>query len=271
MSEFSLVDRGSLLFERASGCILHRDPTSGKVKFLSLGRWKGTLKQEDLPVNYVVLSDHLDMIGVELRASHVQTRKHNGDLIQERARSTINPWRGGKFMTITQRGLSVNNYCLSKIWFRTASLDLRAMDITKITTLVKSWIYADQLVKPEELVLYRSRKQGGLNLCNVKYRALAEQIKSFLDTAVNPKYRRNEYHKALYDWHVLELKTSANPGRPPYFSEEFFQEIKKVKNEGLLNICNLSLSQWYKVLMENHVTSEIDDEGFNLRKGAKWN
>ena len=32
MSEISLV----LLFEMASGCILHRDPTSGKVKFSSL-------------------------------------------------------------------------------------------------------------------------------------------------------------------------------------------------------------------------------------------
>ena len=53
-------------------------------------------------------------------------------------------------------------------------------------------------------------------IINVIYRALAEQIKSFLDTAVNPKYRRNAYHKALYDWHVLESKTSANPGRPPY-------------------------------------------------------
>ena len=45
MEEFSLVDRGSSLFEQASGCILHRDPTSGKVKFLPLGRWKGTLSK----------------------------------------------------------------------------------------------------------------------------------------------------------------------------------------------------------------------------------
>ena len=134
---------------------------------------------------------------------------------------------------------------------------------------MKSWIYADQLVKPEELVLYRSRKQGGLNLCNIKYRALAEQIKSFLDTAVNPKHLRNEYHKALYDWHVLEIRTAPDPGRPPYFSEDFFQEIKKVKNEGLLNIGNLSLGQWYKVLMENHLTTEIDDEGFRFEKRCK--
>ena len=29
LEEFSLVDRGSALFEAASGCILHRDPDSG--------------------------------------------------------------------------------------------------------------------------------------------------------------------------------------------------------------------------------------------------
>ena len=43
MHEFSLIDRASLLFEKSSGCRLHRDPTSGKVKFLPLGRWRGTL------------------------------------------------------------------------------------------------------------------------------------------------------------------------------------------------------------------------------------
>lgn len=127
----------------------------------------------------------------------------------------------------------------------------------KNTCLADIRIYEVQLVKPEELVLYRSRKQGGLNLCNIKYRALAEQIKSFLDTAVNPKYRRNEYHKAMYDWHVLEIRTSADPGRPPYFSEDFFQEIKKVNG------------QRYKILMENNITTELDDDGFRFEKRCK--
>ena len=95
MSEFTLVDRGSLLFEKASGCVLHRDPTSGKVKFLPLGRWKGTLTQEDLPVRYIAMSEHLDMIGVELRATHTQTRKANGDLLQDRVKKIIGPWKGG--------------------------------------------------------------------------------------------------------------------------------------------------------------------------------
>ena len=64
MEEFQLVDRASALFEAASGCVLHRDPTSGKVKFLALGRWRGTLQQEDIPVNYIALSEHLDMVRV---------------------------------------------------------------------------------------------------------------------------------------------------------------------------------------------------------------
>ena len=82
-------------------------------------------------------------------------------------------------MPLTQRGHSVNNYCLSKIWFKSASIDLRVLDITKITSLVKSWVFADQLEKPEELVLFRSRNKGGLNIINVKVRAMAEQITSF--------------------------------------------------------------------------------------------
>ena len=79
MNEFSVVDQGSALFEAASGCILHRDPASGKVKFLPLGRWKGTLTREDLPVNFIVLSEHLDMVGVKLMASFQKTRKVNCD------------------------------------------------------------------------------------------------------------------------------------------------------------------------------------------------
>ena len=56
MQEFLLVDNACCLIERASGVKLHRDPAAGKVKFLALGRWKGTLSQEDLPFQYIKLS-----------------------------------------------------------------------------------------------------------------------------------------------------------------------------------------------------------------------
>ena len=59
MQEFFLVDEACALLERASGVKLHMDPAAGKVKFLALGRWRGTLTQEDIPYNYIQLSEHL--------------------------------------------------------------------------------------------------------------------------------------------------------------------------------------------------------------------
>ena len=148
--EFLLVDRAATMFEGASGCKLHRDPAAGKCKFLPLGRWKGTLQQEDIPCNYMVLSDQLDMVGVILKATHTQTSKANGDELQSRVKNTIGPWQTGKFMPLTQRPWSVNCYALSKVWFRSYCIDLRLLDFSSINSKIKSWLYADQLIKPEE-------------------------------------------------------------------------------------------------------------------------
>ena len=51
------------------------------------------VQQEDLPnsCQYMVLSDHLDMVRVQLRATWVKTRKANDDVIQDRVSKTINP------------------------------------------------------------------------------------------------------------------------------------------------------------------------------------
>ena len=98
---------------------------------------------------------------------------------------------------------------------------------------------------------------------------MAEHIKSFLDTAINPKFKTNLYHQALYYWHVLYIRSIPNPGRPAYYSEEFFLAIKTVKHEGLLNVATLSLGLWYKVLLENFVTIEMDENGFRFEKRCK--
>ena len=100
MEEFKVVDRTMQLFESSSGCRLHRDPVTKKCKFLPLARWRGTLEQSDIPCNYMTISDHLDMLGVELRATWVQTRKSNGDEIQKRVDNNTRQWRSGKFMPL---------------------------------------------------------------------------------------------------------------------------------------------------------------------------
>jgi hypothetical protein len=200
------------------------------------------------------------MIGVELKATHTQV---------ERVKNKIGPWKGGKFMPLSLRGHSVNTYCLSKVWFKCASVDLRAGDASQITSSIKSWVYADQLIKPEELVLYKSRQMGGLNLINVKYRSMAELIKSFLDTSINPVYRKNVYHQALFRWHVEDERSIPDPGRPQYYSPDFFAAIKAVKAQGLVRLSNMTIGMWYKVLLEIYVTHEEDKNGFTFPLQSK--
>ena len=65
----------------------------------------------------------------------------------------------------------------------THSVDMRAGDITTLASLCKSYMYQDMLEKPSELVLYRKVEDGGLGLHNVKCKAMASLISTFLQTA----------------------------------------------------------------------------------------
>ena len=143
INESLLVDNGLRLFEKASGCKLHRDPSNKKCIFLPLGKWHAKLKQEDIPCDYKTLSDHLEMVGIELYAKWSHTRKANGDHLQKRVQDTINLWKTGKFMPLTQRSWSLNIYCFSKIWFKTHSVDLRELDFSRITSSAKSWLFKE--------------------------------------------------------------------------------------------------------------------------------
>ena len=117
MDEFSLVDKACRLFELSSGCKLHRDPSSNKCKFLPLGRWKGSLEQEDIPLPYLKITDHLDYLGCKLYANYSATRRENGEILKQRIREQLNSWKAGKFMPMTLRPWSLNTYCLPKLWY----------------------------------------------------------------------------------------------------------------------------------------------------------
>ena len=59
----------------------------------------------------------------------------------------------------------------------------------------------------------------------------------------------------------MGVRTIVNPGLTPYYDEQFFERIKKVKEEGLLNMVTMSCSSWYRVFLENNVTHILDDNG----------
>ena len=94
-------------------------------------------------------------------------------------------------MHFSLRSWSLNQYCLPRIWFKTHSVDLRVQDVSKISSHVKSWLYQDMLLKPEELIMHRHPSLGGLGVHNVQLKAQAALIRTFLETAANPVFREN--------------------------------------------------------------------------------
>ena len=255
MAEFTIVDKGCQLFERSSGCKLHRDPSSNKCKFLPLGRWRGTLQQEDIPLRYMKISESLDMVGVELKASWIQTRKVNGDICQSKMVRIINAWKSGKFMNLTDRPWSLNSFAMSKLWFKCHTIDLRIEDITNLTSRAKSWLFQDILEKPAEMVLYRPIERGGLGLHNIQIKSKASLIRTFLETSVNPSYNHNLYHSLLFKAFVMQDET-ISVSAPPFFSPAFFESIRWVKDNTPLNIATMTTAQWYRVMLEKEITME---------------
>ena len=126
-------------------------------------------------------------------------------------------WRSGKFLPLTSRPWSLNSYCLSKLWYKASCIDFRVGDSNTITSSVKSWLYQDMLLKPQEMMVYRQTELGGLGLYNVKVRSMATFIHTFLAQAISPLFPTNYYLNTLYRWHVLQQREIPDPGRPPYF------------------------------------------------------
>ena len=248
------------MFENYSGSRLHRDPASNKCKMLALGRWKGTLEQEDIPLPYLKLTDHLDYLGVRLFANYSATRRENGEILKKKVKDRVGSWKAGKFMALTSRPWSINSYCLPKLWYRTGCLDLRVGDSAAITSSVKSWLFQDMLLKPEEMMTYRKVEIGGLGVHNVKMRAMAMLIHTFLAQAITPRFPNNQYLNSLYRWHVLGDRSLPDPGRPPYYSTNFFNLIMHVKENTPLNVAWVTVKQWYELLLEMGVTHTSEDD-----------
>ena len=236
------------IFELSSGCKMHRSRESQKCKFLPLSLWRKSLRQEDIPFDFFTLSDHLDFLGVTLKATCAATRTVNGDILQDRIRKTVGPWKGGRFMALNLRPHSVNCFALSKLQYRFNVIDPRVSDIKSFLSQSKSFLYAELLEKPEELVLYRDVVDGGLGLYHIQSRAAAALTTTFLQTALNPNFKRNHYHNVLYRRYVLGEMLSAPP-IPPHFKGEFFPKLREMK-EDLGDLTFLSFREIYKYLVQ---------------------
>ena len=140
------------------------------------------------------------------------------------------------------------------------------MDISKITSNIKSWLYADQLLKPEEHVMYRPPSYGGLGVINVKMKAMAGLIKSFLETAGNEKFLESLYHTILFKVNVLDDISLPSLTLPPFYNKDFFATIRRVHLETPLNVLYMSEKEWYTFLLEDKVIKEVRENGLEEYK-----
>ena len=164
----------------------------------------------------------------------------------------------------------MNTYCLSKVWFRTHSVDLRAGDLLAITGACKGWVYQDMFEKPNELLLYRSTESGGLGMHHVQSKALASLIVTFLQTAANPRYQQSLYHSLLYRRYCLMDVSAPDIPLPPYYTKEFMNTIKYVIDKTPLNPVHMPVKEWYLHLVEMQVTMvTVDDEDRRLPRLCK--
>ena len=174
-----------------------------------------------IPHNFFTLSGHLDFLGVTLIPTYYLTRSVNGDVLKDRINKVIGPWRGGRFMSLTLRPHSTNLYAFSKILYKCNTIAPRVSDLQHFNSAAKKFIYADLLIKPTELILFRDINQGGLGLTCIKMKARAALISTFLETAINPKFIRNNYHNCLYRCRILSER-APDLKAPPCLDEEFF-------------------------------------------------
>ena len=108
--------------------------------------------------------------------------------------------------------------------------------------------------KPSEAVMFRPTSYGGLGVLCPKFRALACLIRSFLETAANPSFRRNLFHEQLFRFHIMLDRSIPNPGFPPYYPPDFFRTIRNAKDDTSINITSMTTSQWSTFLVEENVT-----------------
>ena len=135
-------------------------------------------------------------------------------------------------MPLLDRPFSVNTFALSKVWFRSYTINLREGDFSSINSSIKRWLYADQFIKPEEMVLLRPIHQGGLGLTSVRHKSLACLLRTFIELAANPTYITSQYLNTLYRVHVLREDLPC-PSLPPYYPVSMFEKISLALDSGL--------------------------------------
>ena len=122
------------------------------------------------------------------------------------------------------------------------------------------------LLKPEEIILYRSVLSGGLCLLNIKAKALTGLIRSFLETACMPKNKLSLYLHILFRYHVLGEDPFEDTGLPPFYNAAFFEIIRNVHKNLALNVATMTEKIVVSLLIGRTSFYETDRQSTTIEK-----
>lgn len=194
------------------------------------------------------------MLGLPLYASIQKTIKNSGDEMQAKTKNIVGPWLLRR-MCLTQRPWSINTYLLPKLYHRCHIIPLRVCDSTEIKKQVNRFLFCDQLEKPGQVLQYRTRSDGGLQVHNIEYKARALLIRSFLEIALIDTFQHFPLHEAVFTYYVLEDVSAAKPYLPKCYNQEFIATIKKAIDMGH-NIEKMTSKDWYLFILNLNLLEE---------------
>jgi hypothetical protein len=251
---------------QSSGVRLHRSADSGKCKLLPVGSWVNNVSQEDIPFDFICLTDTIICVGVRLCSNYFLSRTKNNDLVTEKINILTNIWRSGRHMGLVDRAHALNSKILAKIWHQASSLPIRNQDTDNITRIVKGWLLADCYNKKiSDIIVYNSPEKGGLGLFHVKSRCESFFIRNFLQTAGNRKYKGSVRHKILLQERIH--------GRPPdqfsiesspWYNRQFWIMISQLQEKWDRPITEVSIREIYKLRLDSNVLQDNEGNEYSI-------
>ena len=106
--------------------------------------------------------------------------------------------------------------------------------------MCNKYVHTNSAIRPEALVNYVDKKDGGLGIIHVKSKATALLIKNILEAA-----KVNLYVNAVIRRYCEDEDLSPIPFRPPFLSEGLISRIKYVKE----NVKQFDSKTIYRALM----------------------
>ena len=182
-----------------------------------------------------------------------KTRHIAGNELKQKVKCIRDSWRRGRFYDFLLRPHVVNTYLFSNIWHKASSINLLCSDMAKIQSEGNDYVFADCYLRPEKLVNYIERKEGGLQINHVRSKATALFIKNLLEESFT-----NIYIDAVVRKYCLEEDVVPAPVRPHYFDKRLITTLKLV----LGSTHQVSTKDIYQTLMRNEFVIEGD---FKLR------